>query len=53
MANIIIAAILMIGIGAAIAYIVKEKRKGTACIGCSYAGTCTSKNNQNSQCNCK
>ena len=52
MANIIVAAILMIGIGAAIAYIVKEKRKGTVCIGCSCAGTCAGKKSQDSQCSC-
>ncbi|MCI5585027.1 MAG: FeoB-associated Cys-rich membrane protein [Lachnospiraceae bacterium] len=42
MANFIVAAILAIMIGAAILYIVKEKKKGTRCIGCPSAGQCTS-----------
>ena len=40
MANIIIIAILLIIVGAAIAYIVKEKKRGVKCIGCPSAGTC-------------
>ena len=27
----------------AVRYIVKEKKKGTACIGCPYAGSCQKK----------
>lgn len=41
---ILILAFLLIG---AIAYIVKEKKKGVQCIGCPLAGTC-SKNKKNS-----
>lgn len=40
MASLIVAAILCMVVGAAIAYIVKEKKKGTVCIGCPHAGTC-------------
>lgn len=50
MTNFIVAIVLLIVIGAAIAYIVKEKKKGTVCIGCPHAGSCASKT---SQCNCK
>lgn len=42
MANLIVAAILVILIGTAIAYIVKEKKRGTKCIGCPSAGQCSS-----------
>lgn len=45
MANFITVVILAIVITAAITYIVKEKRKGTKCIGCPSAGTCGSKGN--------
>ncbi len=38
--NIIVIAILIVIIGGAIAYIVKEKKKGVRCIGCPAAGTC-------------
>lgn len=41
MADLIIVAVILIIVGAAIAYIVKEKRKGTKCIGCPAAGACS------------
>lgn len=53
MESIIVAIIILAVVGTAIFYIVKEKRKGTVCIGCPHAGTCASKKNENSQCNCK
>ncbi len=39
----------------AIIYVVKEKKKGTKCIGCSSASTCASKkdDDKGSSCNCK
>ncbi len=49
MASIIVAAILLIIIGLAIAYIVKEKKKGTVCIGCPQGGTC----GKSSGCSCQ
>ncbi len=39
--DILIAAGLVLIIGAAVTYIVKEKRRGVKCIGCPHAGTCT------------
>jgi len=38
-------AILIIGLilGAAIGYIIREKKKGTKCIGCPHAKTCGAK----------
>lgn len=41
MANWIIIAVVAVIVGAAIAYIVKEKKRGTVCIGCPSAGTCS------------
>ena len=43
MADIIIAAVLIAIAGAAITYIIKQKKKGVRCIGCPNAGTCGKK----------
>ncbi|MGN0496068.1 MAG: FeoB-associated Cys-rich membrane protein [Lachnospiraceae bacterium] len=40
MVNFIIIGILIIIVGGAIIYIVKEKKKGTKCIGCPVSGCC-------------
>ena len=40
MADLIVIAIVLLIVGAAMAYIIKEKKKGTKCIGCPSAGTC-------------
>lgn len=40
MTNFMVIVVLAIVIGAAIAYIVKEKKKGVRCVGCPYGGTC-------------
>lgn len=45
MADIIIALVLLSIVGAAVFYIVKEKKKGTKCIGCPMAGECKHKGN--------
>ena len=53
MADFIVGGILVVLVGAAIAYIVKEKKKGTVCIGCPSAGTCGVKNHPGtSGCSC-
>lgn len=52
MINVIIIAVLVIVLGSAIAYIVREKKKGAVCIGCPHAGTCASKKNRDSGCGC-
>lgn len=38
MENIIIVAVLSVLVGAAVFYILKEKKKGKKCIGCPYSG---------------
>ena len=52
MTNFVLAVVLLSIVGVAITYIVKEKKKGTVCIGCPHAGTCASKKNYDSQCGC-
>ena len=42
MANVIIALIILLIVGVAVVYIVKEKKKGVQCIGCPAAATCLS-----------
>ena len=52
MADIIIVGILLLIVGGAIFYIVKEKKKGTKCIGCPAAGNCSSRNGDQTACIC-
>ena len=52
MANFIVAVVLIIVVGVAITYIIKEKKKGTVCIGCPNAGTCAGKQHEKSGCEC-
>ena len=49
--NIIIVLIVLLILGGAIAYIVREKRRGTKCIGCPDAKTCAKKSGCNG-CSC-
>lgn len=46
MENLIVIAIIVLVLGASIAYIVKEKKKGVRCIGCPAAGSCQSHQNK-------
>ena len=43
MENLIIIAIVLIIVGLAAWYIIKEKKKGTKCIGCPYSKQCSGK----------
>lgn len=43
MADLIVAGILLIIIGAAIAYLIKAKKSGAKCIGCPAGGKCCGK----------
>ena len=52
MANVIVVAVVLGIIGAAIAYIVKEKKKGVQCIGCPAAAECAKRKNVASGCGC-
>ena len=52
MESVVVAVVLLLIVGAAITYIVKEKKKGTVCIGCPHAGTCASKKHGDSGCGC-
>ena len=44
--DIIIIAVIALAVGGATFYIIREKKKGTKCIGCPYANSC-------SKCNCE
>jgi len=41
--DIVIGLVVLAAVGAAIAYIVREKKKGVMCIGCPEGGTCARK----------
>lgn len=47
--DLIVIVILVFLLGSAIAYIIKEKKKGVKCIGCPMAKTCQ-KNKANTKC---
>lgn len=53
MTDIIVAGILIVILGIAIAYILKEKKKGVKCIGCPFAETCSSRNRSSSSDSCE
>ena len=40
MSDFIVIAIIAIVVGAAISYIIKEKKRGVKCIGCPYSSAC-------------
>ena len=50
MGDFVVIVILLLVIGAAVAYIIKAKKSGVKCIGCPAAGTCAHKNNGTSGC---
>ena len=50
MADAIIIAIVLVAMAAAIAYIVRQKKRGVKCIGCSAAGTCGKQNGTGTPC---
>ena len=52
MADMIIVGILLLIVGGAIFYLVKETKKGTKCIGCPAAGNCPSRNGSKTACTC-
>lgn len=43
MENFIVVAVIILIVSGAAAYIIKEKKKGTVCIGCPHAGECAKK----------
>ena len=52
MGNFVVAGILLLVLGAAIAYIVKAKKSGVKCIGCPDGGTCSGHCGGSSGCGC-
>ena len=53
MADFIIAAIVILIVGGAIAYIVKAKKSGAKCIGCPSGGCCSEKKGETCNCGCQ
>ena len=43
MIDIIVSLIVIAVVGAAVAYMIREKKKGRVCIGCSMSGSCGKK----------
>lgn len=50
--DILIGAVLVLIIGAAVVYIIKEKKQGVKCIGCPHAGTCAYSSQKKGACRC-
>ena len=51
-ADLIIVLIVLAAMAAAMTYIVKAKKRGVKCIGCSSAEACASKGNPSAACAC-
>lgn len=51
MADLVLAGILVVIIGAAVIYIVKAKKSGVKCIGCPAGGNCSGKCSSTGGCN--
>lgn len=52
MTDIIVAVVLLLIIGSAVAYIIKAKKSGAKCIGCPHSASCPSCNSKETECNC-
>lgn len=50
MADLIIVVVLLVSIGAAVAYIIKAKRNGAKCIGCPACGNCPGRHRGHKKC---
>lgn len=51
-ANVIVLLIILVLFVGAITYIVRAKKRGVRCIGCSQSGCCTSQKEASSECSC-
>lgn len=43
MVDLVVLMVVLLIIGSAVAYIVKEKKRGVRCVGCSMSGQCAGK----------
>ena len=48
--DIIVVAVIVLVIGGAVAYILREKKRGKKCVGCPYGNSCSAKGNS---CSCQ
>ena len=52
MTDFIVAVIILVILGAALTYIIREKKRGTKCIGCPSGGNCSGQaEGRSCQCN--
>ena len=51
-ADVVILLIVLAAFAAALTYIIRAKRRGVKCIGCSAANSCSSKGKPSSGCSC-
>lgn len=49
-ATIIAIIALILAAGSALRYMIRQKKRGAKCIGCSAAGTCTYRTNEKAEC---
>ena len=47
---VIVIAVIVLVVGSAAAYVIRAKRNGKKCIGCSESGSCPAKNNGENSC---
>ena len=52
MANVIVIGIVLVVVGAAVAYIVKAKKQGVKCIGCPSGCNCSEEGHSGCSCEC-
>ena len=52
MSTVIAVIVLVIIIGAAVAYLVRARKKGHKCIGCPAGGSCAVKEHSQHECGC-
>lgn len=50
MANVIVVLLIVAMLAAAVAYIIKEKKRGVRCVGCSAAGECPHHHSETTGC---
>ncbi len=50
--DIIVIAVILLVLGGAVAYIIKQKRSGAKCIGCPHGKAATKGNNNSCGCSC-
>ena len=50
MTDLILLLLLVLILGAAVSYIIREKKRGVTCIGCPHSGVCARKGKEGQEC---